>query len=173
MFDEPFRHPVPQNPRKAAQFARARKLRRAGSSIKRIAAEVDVSPSSVLRWTQDIELTPDQVASLAEGQIEAGRAAGKTWSDLCRERRRRWQAIGRAQARLADPLHAAGCMLYRAEGAKQRNSLTFANSDPGIRRKNKLPYGVCTVQVCSTELVQHVFGAIQEYSGFDNPAWLD
>lgn len=41
-------------------------------------------------------------------------------------------------------------------------------------RINKLPYGVCTVRVLeSTAIVQHIFGAIQEYGGFEEPAWLD
>ena len=129
-------------------------------------------------------------------------------------------------------------MLYWAEGAKSRNSLTMANSDRGMlrfflrflreslgvpdaaitlrlnvyttnglalpeiedhwlqglglprsclrkhqlnhkptsssgRRRNKLPYGVATLRVHSTRLVQHIFGAIQEYAGFDEPRWLD
>ena len=129
-------------------------------------------------------------------------------------------------------------MLYWAEGAKDRNTVCFANSDPAMvrffveflrksfaipdediairinvyldnghdveavhrfwldqvdlpetclrkptinhfptsssgRRRNKLPYGVCTVRVLrSTWLVQHIFGAIQEYAGFDEPRWL-
>lgn len=42
------------------------------------------------------------------------------------------------------------------------------------QRKNKLPYGVCTLKVRrSTHLVQHIYDAIQEYAGFDEPAWLD
>jgi hypothetical protein len=41
------------------------------------------------------------------------------------------------------------------------------------RAKNKLPYGVCTLRVHSTWMVQHIYGAIQEYAGFDEPAWLD
>jgi hypothetical protein len=41
------------------------------------------------------------------------------------------------------------------------------------RAKNKLPYGVCTLRVGSTWGVQHIFGAIQEYAGFDEPRWLD
>lgn len=40
------------------------------------------------------------------------------------------------------------------------------------RARKKLPYGVCTLTVCSTRLVQHIYGAIQEYGGFDEPAWL-
>jgi hypothetical protein len=33
--------------------------------------------------------------------------------------------------------------------------------------------GVCTIRVNSTRVVQHIFGAIQEYGGLDEPAWLD
>ena len=130
-------------------------------------------------------------------------------------------------------------MLYWAEGAKSRNTVCLANSDPQLvryfcdflrhsfgvpdtdftlrlhlylgnglsleeveehwlellrpprtalrkhavnplptsssgRKKNKLPYGVCTIRVArSTAIVQHIYGAIQEYSGFDQPDWLD
>jgi len=132
-----------------------------------------------------------------------------------------------------------GCMLYWAEGAKSRNSLKLANSDPNMlafftrflkecfgvspddfvarvncyttpelsaddvelywsaklgipravfqkatvdhfptsssgKKEGKLPYGVCAVGVRrSTWLLQHIYGAIQEYAGFDEPAWLD
>lgn len=40
-------------------------------------------------------------------------------------------------------------------------------------RKNILENGVCSVRIYNTQLVQHIYGAIQEYGGFDNPAWLD
>ena len=41
-------------------------------------------------------------------------------------------------------------------------------------RKNKLPYGVGTLMVTrGTPLIQHIYGAIQEYAGFDMPDWLD
>jgi hypothetical protein len=39
-------------------------------------------------------------------------------------------------------------------------------------RRNRLVNGVCGIRVESTELVQHIYGAIQEYGGFDNPNWL-
>jgi hypothetical protein len=130
-------------------------------------------------------------------------------------------------------------MLYWAEGSKQRNTLTFANSDVEMvrfflvflsealgvrpaqcrlrlnvytnnglplkeierhwlralelpsscirghslnayptsssgRKRKKLPYGVCSLTVTrSTHLVQHIYGAIQEYAGFEEPRWLD
>lgn len=48
----------------------------------------------------------------------------------------------------------------------------FPTSSSG-RKRNKLPYGVCSVVVHDTRRVQHIYGAIQEYGGFDEPAWLD
>ena len=41
------------------------------------------------------------------------------------------------------------------------------------QRRNKLPYGTCRVAVHSTEIVQTIYGSIQELGGFDRPAWLD
>jgi hypothetical protein len=41
------------------------------------------------------------------------------------------------------------------------------------KKRNKLPYGVCTLNVHSTRVVQHIYGAIQEYAGFEEPRWLD
>jgi hypothetical protein len=40
-------------------------------------------------------------------------------------------------------------------------------------RRQGMPYGVCSLRVNSTWMVQHIYGAIQEYGGFDEPAWLD
>jgi hypothetical protein len=41
------------------------------------------------------------------------------------------------------------------------------------RAKNKRPYGVARLSVHQTQKVQHIYGAIQEYAGFEEPAWLD
>lgn len=40
------------------------------------------------------------------------------------------------------------------------------------KRQNKLPYGTTRLVVHSTHVVQCIFGAIQEYGGFDRPEWL-
>jgi len=40
------------------------------------------------------------------------------------------------------------------------------------KRQNKLPYGTTRVTVHSTRIVQSIFGAIQEYGGFERPEWL-
>jgi hypothetical protein len=45
-------------------------------------------------------------------------------------------------------------------------------SSSGTKR-NELPYGVCTLQVGDTRIAQHIYGAIQEYGGFEEPRWLD
>ena len=40
------------------------------------------------------------------------------------------------------------------------------------RAKNRLVYGVCSLRLGSTQVLQHIYGAIQEYGGFDEPRWL-
>lgn len=232
-------------PRKPLERAEARRLRRdEAMPIKRIAARLGVSPSSVHAWTRDIELTPEQhhqnlVGPRGPANPEAVAARAATWRRRNRERRRQFQLEGRDRARIGDALHMAGCMLYWAEGAKNRNTASLTNSDVHMlvffrrflhtcfdvgpaditiclnvylnngmridqverywlqaldlpttclrghtlnhmptsssgRKKDRLPYGVCKLSVLrSTWLVQHIFGAIQEYGTFEEPRWLD
>jgi hypothetical protein len=40
-------------------------------------------------------------------------------------------------------------------------------------KRKKLKYGVCTVRVNKTEIIQSIYGAIQEYGGFQDNRWLD
>jgi hypothetical protein len=40
-------------------------------------------------------------------------------------------------------------------------------------RRNRLPYGTCEIRVSRTRVVQSIYGAIQEYGGFERPAWLE
>jgi hypothetical protein len=39
--------------------------------------------------------------------------------------------------------------------------------------RNKLPYGVASLTLGDTRIVQPIYGAIQEYGGFDELRWLD
>lgn len=48
---------------------------------------------------------------------------------------------------------------------------TYTKKGSEIKR-SILEHGVCGVGVSSTEIIQHIYGAIQEYAGFDNPGWL-
>ena len=231
--------------RKQSEYEEARRLRAAhGTPLKRIAARLGVSVSTAHLWTKDIELTAEQRRRNVSGprgpqspaQIRRRAEAVRRGA---REQRAAYQAEGRRRAREGDPLHRAGCMLYWAEGAKDRNTLVFVNSDrPMVEyfvrflreslgvgpeeitmrlnvyltnglslrdvedhwlwalglprtslrkhainhmptsssgaRRHKLPYGVCALRVKrSTRLVQHIYGAIQEYAGFEEPRWLD
>ena len=40
------------------------------------------------------------------------------------------------------------------------------------KRRNKLLYGTCRLAVHDTRVVQSIYGAIQEYAGFDREEWL-
>lgn len=41
------------------------------------------------------------------------------------------------------------------------------------KRVNKLPYGTCQVVLSRVHVLQSILGSIQEYGGFDRPAWLE
>jgi transposase-like protein len=215
----------------------ARRLRREqGASVKELARLLGVSRSSVSLWVRDIELTETQYLALRSrmgGRIDGSRANAVA----ALARRREAQASGRALARRGELLHAAGCMLFWAEGSRCRNRVQFVNSDPAMaefflrflrscyrvpnskvsltcnlfadheerqreiedfwleslglpktclrkstvnrfskysqkKRQNKLPYGTCRLAVCDTQLVQSIYGAIQEYAGFEREEWV-
>jgi hypothetical protein len=54
----------------------------------------------------------------------------------------------------------------------RKHMLNHMPTSSSGRAKNKLPYGVCTLRVHNTWMLQHIYGAIQEYAGFDEPLWL-
>jgi hypothetical protein len=50
---------------------------------------------------------------------------------------------------------------------------SYPTSSSGKKRK-RLPYGVCFLTVAkSTRILQHIYGAIQQYADFEEPRWLD
>jgi hypothetical protein len=162
---------------------KARELRAAGMPYKRIAAHLRVSPSSAYAWTSDIQLTEEQKAANLRGprgplNPEDVRKRAEAWSVRCRRRRAVSQDEGRAAARGGHLLHLAGCMLWLdllnlPKASARGHMLNHMPTSSSGRAKNKLPYGVARLSVHQTEKVQHVYGAIQEYAGFEEPAWLD
>jgi hypothetical protein len=214
---------------------KARQMRLQGMSVQEIQKTLKVSKSSVSLWVRDIQLSEDQRQFLKDRQYKyqvdnQGAQANKLRS---KELRTAYQNQGRSKAREGHMLHQAGCMLYWAEGSKERNSIYFVNSDPhmlllfmrflreelnvlpdditlrihchtsvveGIesikrywtnlfvlpmesvrkvhvkqgsaKKSNVHVNGVCGIKVHSTALLHHIYGAIQEYGGFENPAWL-
>jgi transposase-like protein len=122
---------------KTAEQHEARKLRREqGLSIKEIARQIGVSPSSVSVWVRDIDLSEDQHAALRlENRIYDGQIKGRAIAAAHRRAERlAAQERGRILARRGEELFVAGCMLYWAEGGKARNQLRFSNSDPAMVR---------------------------------------
>jgi transcriptional regulator with XRE-family HTH domain len=116
---------------KTRQREEARRLRRQGLSVKQIERSLGVARSSVSMWVRDIELTEAQRAALTR---DARTRRTEALSAYFRSKRRTHQDEGRAAAKKGDPHHAAGCMLYWAEGAKRRNTAALSNSDPELIR---------------------------------------
>ena len=107
-------------PKEKAEARRPRSV--FGMPMKQIAGLLGVSPGTVHAWTKDIELSPEFVA---RNKALCHNAASSAWSGMNRDRRRTAQSEGRLRALSMDPLHMAGCMLYWAEGAKDRNCLSL------------------------------------------------
>ena len=110
--------------------------REEGRSVKEIARLLGVSTSSVSHWVRGIELTDAQHAALQarNGLHERQRLARAAMAAKARARRAAAQQGGRQRARSLGYRYAAGCMLFWAEGSRQRNKVVFTNSDPAMAR---------------------------------------
>ena len=104
--------------------------------LKEIARRVGVAASSVSRWVRDIELTAAQEQELLRRNPAYNRQQSGTAIQAANRRAERvaYQEEGRSLALRGDSCHVAGCMLYWAEGEKDRNALRFYNSDPEMVR---------------------------------------
>jgi hypothetical protein len=121
---------------KTAERNQARRMRYEGRSIKEIARLLSVSTSSVSHWVRDIELTDAQHAALQarNGLHERQLLARAAMAAKARALRVAAQQEGRRRARSLDDRYVGGCMLYWAEGARDRNRIVFTNSDPAMAR---------------------------------------
>jgi hypothetical protein len=117
----------------AETYQRARQLRSEGRSIKSIARELHVAQSTASVWVRDVPLSPEQRERLAR-LTDRQRAGLQIQVQKAREAWLDAQELGRMIARIDEPRHQAGCMLYWAEGSKSRNSLAFVNSDDEMMR---------------------------------------
>lgn len=52
-------------------------------------------------------------------------------------------------------------------------SFYYDNRPTKKTKTNRHVYGTCEVAVSRAEIVQRIFGSIQEYAGFSNPKWLE
>ena len=120
---------------KTVERNQARRMRRdEGRSIKEIARLLGVSTSSVSHWVRDVELTDAQHSALqARNRLhERQRLARAAMAAKARARRVAAQQEGRRRARSLGRRYVAGCMLYWAEGSRNRNRIVFTNSDPAM-----------------------------------------
>lgn len=204
--------------------------------MKRISSQLGIAQSTISLWTRDIDLTADQRAALQAAKANNWQHARVARSRKCLDQRLSAQLLGRQLAQTGDELYLAGCMLYWAEGSKDRNQVHFTNSDPAMMRyfrrflsegcevapermrltvncflgnglsleqiedfwldelelprsalcksvvnrpssasKGKRPpllHGTARLTVRSTALVQEIYGAIQQYAGFERPEWV-
>lgn len=107
----------------------ARKLRNEGYSLNEIHKQLGVSKSTVSLWVKDIRLSSEQRKKLDSNNFGGRGHGGKMWSQLNLDQRIKYQQQGATSISNFD-LHLAGCMLYWAEGSKDRNSMSFTNMDP-------------------------------------------
>lgn len=114
----------------------ARKLRRKGVSVKKIAQYLKVAKSSASIWTRDIVLTVEQLENLRKSSLE-GAERGRLKNALLQKEK--WKKnmeefkregivnIGKLTDR---EFLVAGLALYWGEGYKKGRRLQFCNSDP-------------------------------------------
>ncbi len=117
---------------KTEQREEAIRLRKdKGLSVNKIAELVGVSKSTASRWLKDVPLTDDQRHQLMENKRLYGAQHQGSITNKLKHRKIReaYQQAGREKAREGDALHLVGCMLYWAEGTKDRNECRFTNSD--------------------------------------------
>jgi hypothetical protein len=64
-------------------------------------------------------------------------------------------------------------VLRLPESALRKSTVNTYSKYSQKKRTNKLPYGTTRLCVHSTEIVQAIYGSIQELGGFTRPEWLD
>lgn len=109
-------------------------LRKAGVSMRSIAAQLEVAKSSISLWTRDIPIPIHCRNKIGQNRtVQSYSNNGKLASASARKKRLIFQQTGINQARAAaENLFIIGCMLYWCEGHKSKNTIEFANSDPDL-----------------------------------------
>lgn len=115
---------------------KARKLRKRGESVKKIAETLSVSKATASLWVRDIILRVDQLEALRKSMLK-GKELGRLRSALLQKERRLKlieesnrlgiQSLKNLKQR---ELLIAGLALYWGEGSKKTREVEFCNSDP-------------------------------------------
>lgn len=106
-----------------------------GLSVNEIQKQVEIPYSTLVKWLSNYKLSDEQKEKLAlrNPNYKNGEIASRIYSETHRKRRIQYQQNGRQEAQkiklTKENLWLTGCMLYWAEGGKQKNELSFSNSD--------------------------------------------
>ncbi len=112
-----------------------RDLRRAGLSYGEIMDMIDVKKSTLATWCRDMSLSAEQISAIKDRRAQVpGLPRNTNWKRKLEIAELRATARSRVPELAADPLWVAGLVLYWAEGAKSRNHMSMANTDPRALR---------------------------------------
>lgn len=115
----------------------ARKLRKRGVSVRKIAQTLDLSKSTVSEWVRDVILTVNQLETLRAASIK-GAELGRLRGALIQKERRinliedlKKAGVEELSTLIRRELLVAGVALYWGEGSRKSNrGISFCNSDP-------------------------------------------
>lgn len=114
----------------------ARKLRKKGVSVKKIAQYLKVAKSSASIWTRDIILTVEQLENLRKIMLRGSELGRMKGALMQKERRLKFIKESRSKGIMElsiineRELLIAGLALYWGEGSKKSQEVEFCNSDP-------------------------------------------
>ena len=170
-----------------AEKALAQQMRRDGLSMKMIEQRLGVARSTVSLWVRPLHVAGCML-HWAEGSKHrnAAQIANSDSAVIALFARflRHYFAAPEAALRVA-------CNLFADHEERQReiedfwlrtvdvpracltkSSINTYSRASKRKRIGRLPYGTCRLTFHSTRAVQHIYGAIQEYGGFERPEWL-
>ena len=109
-------------------------LRRLGLTHGEIRSIIPVPKSTLQGWLRDVELSSQQIAAIRRRTSRRGIPVDTQWRRRLAIAAIRAEAHAFANDHLDDPLFVAGTAMYWAEGAKTRNFVDLANTDPRALR---------------------------------------
>lgn len=116
----------------------ARTLRHGGESIRQIAKQLEVSPSSASMWCRAIKLSRDQISELSRRHTDPEYGKRKDYHEkvrkerIAKERKLYEQGIKEVGKINKRELFLTGIALYWAEGFKKDSRVGFASMDPAM-----------------------------------------
>ena len=109
-------------------------LRRPGLTFREIREVIPVPKSTLQGWVRDVRLSSEQIDAIRLRAGRRGIPVDTQWRRRLAVSDIRSTARSFAEDHLDDQLFVAGTVMYWAEGAKTRNFVDLANSDPNALR---------------------------------------